>query len=134
VDPRETVAESHHRGAAEPTVTVIVVAHDEEHRIGSRLDNLLSLDYPREKLEILLASDGSTDGTVERARRYEEAGVQVRAFAKRRGKPAVLNDVVPSRAARLSCWPTRASASSAAPSVPWLRTLRIRRSAVSAGS
>ena len=87
---------AHHRGAVEPAVTVIVVAHDEEHRIGSRLDNLLSLDYPREKLEILLASDGSTDGTVERARQYEEVGVQVRAFAKRRGKPAVLNDVVPS--------------------------------------
>jgi cellulose synthase/poly-beta-1,6-N-acetylglucosamine synthase-like glycosyltransferase len=71
------------------------VAHDEEHRIGSRLDNLLSLEYPRDKLEVVLASDGSTDGTVERARQYEAAGVQVRAFAKRRGKPAVLNDVVP---------------------------------------
>ena len=87
---------AHHREAVEPAVTVIVVAHDEEHRIGSRLDNLLSLDYPRAKLEILLASDGSTDGTVERARQYEHAGVQIRAFAKRRGKPAVLNDVVPS--------------------------------------
>ena len=87
---------AHHRGAAEPSVTVIVVAHDEEHRIGSRLDNLLSLDYPRDKLEILLASDGSTDGTVERARQYEEVGVQVRAFPNQRGKPAVLNDVVPS--------------------------------------
>jgi poly-beta-1,6-N-acetyl-D-glucosamine synthase len=87
---------AHHRGAAEPSVTVIVVAHDEEHRIGSRLDNLLSVDYPRDKLEILLASDGSTDGTVERARQYEEVGVQVRAFPNRRGKPAVLNDVVPS--------------------------------------
>ena len=87
---------AHRREAAEPVVTVIVVAHDEEHRIEPRLDNLLSLDYPREKLEILIASDGSTDGTVERARQYEEAGVQVRAFAKQRGKPAVLNDVVPS--------------------------------------
>ena len=57
----------------------------------------------------------------------------VRAFAKRRGKPAVLNDVVPSRAARSSCSPTRVSASSATPSVRSWRTLRIRMSAPSSG-
>jgi hypothetical protein len=68
---------AHHREAVEPAVTVIVVAHDEEHRIESRLDNLLSLDYPRAKLEILLASDGSTDGTVERARQYIRRGYRV---------------------------------------------------------
>ena len=87
---------AHHRGAAEPTVTVIVVAHDEEHRIGSRLDNLLSLDYPREKLEILLASDGSTDGTVERARQYGASRRPGSSIREAAGKPAVLNDVVPS--------------------------------------
>jgi biofilm PGA synthesis N-glycosyltransferase PgaC len=87
---------SHRRAPAEPTVTLIVVAHNEEDRIVPRLDNLLALDYPRDRLDIVLASDGSTDGTVGRARRYEEAGVRVHAFAKRRGKAAVLNDVVPS--------------------------------------
>jgi cellulose synthase/poly-beta-1,6-N-acetylglucosamine synthase-like glycosyltransferase len=44
----------------EPMVTVVVVAHNEADRIAARLDNLLALDYPREKLEIRLASDGST--------------------------------------------------------------------------
>ena len=86
----------HRRAQAEPTVTVVVVAHNEEGRIAQRLVNLLSLDYPRDKVEILLASDGSTDRTVERARRFETAGVIVRAFHVRRGKSAVLNDVVPS--------------------------------------
>src|SRR4029450_6161777 len=80
----------------EPMVTVVVVAHNEADRIAARLDNLLALDYPREKLEIRLASDASTDGTVERARAYESSGVVVRAFHRRRGKSAVVNDVVPS--------------------------------------
>src|SRR5213079_1765166 len=59
-------------------------------------ENLLALDYPRERLEILLASDGSTDATVSRARRYEAAGVWVRSFVQWRGKAAVLNQLVPS--------------------------------------
>ena len=49
-----------------PTVSVIVPAHDEESVIGARLDNLLALDYPAEQLEIVVASDGSTDGTTSR--------------------------------------------------------------------
>ena len=89
-------AKPHKSASWEPDLTVIVVAHNEEDRIAARLDNLLSLDYPRGKLEILLASDGSTDSTVARARAYEAAGVGVRAFHQRRGKSAVLNDVVPS--------------------------------------
>ena len=60
-----------HVSATTPTVSVVVVAHNEARRIGARLDNLLALDYPRERLEIILASDGSTDDTVERARAYE---------------------------------------------------------------
>jgi len=79
----------------EPTVTVLVVAHNEAARVATRLDNLLSLDYPREQLEIVVGSDGSTDGTVDRAREYEAVGVVVVACPARRGKAAVLNDLVP---------------------------------------
>jgi biofilm PGA synthesis N-glycosyltransferase PgaC len=81
---------------SEPLVTVVVVAYNEAQRIERRIENLLSLDYPREKLEIVIASDGSTDGTEVRAGWFESAGVRVRAFDSRRGKAAVLNDVVPS--------------------------------------
>jgi glycosyltransferase involved in cell wall biosynthesis len=49
----------------EPSVVLIVAAHDEEDVIGRRLENLLALDYPAEKLEIVVASDGSTDRTDE---------------------------------------------------------------------
>ncbi len=82
-------------GRCEPAVTIVVVAHNEEDRIAARIDNLLALDYPREKLEIRVASDGSTDRTVVRARVYESARVIVKAFHQRRGKAAVLNDTVP---------------------------------------
>src|SRR3989442_12397801 len=80
---------------SEPPVTVLVVAHNESTRIRKRLDNLLSLDYPSDKLEIMIGSDGSTDDTVERARRYEDAGGMVGAVPARRGESAVLNDLVP---------------------------------------
>lgn len=82
-------------GDIEPTVSVVIVAHNEAHRIRGRLRNLLDLDYPADRLQVLLASDGSTDETVERARAFDAAGVTVLAFARRRGKPAVLDEVVP---------------------------------------
>jgi glycosyltransferase involved in cell wall biosynthesis len=46
-----------------PSVALVVSAHDEETVIGRRLENLLELDYPADRLEIIVASDGSTDGT-----------------------------------------------------------------------
>ncbi|HEX5014979.1 MAG TPA: glycosyltransferase family 2 protein [Candidatus Limnocylindrales bacterium] len=52
----------------EPSVSVLIAAHDEERSIGARLANLRSLDYPADKLEIVLASDGSSDRTVAFAR------------------------------------------------------------------
>ncbi len=79
----------------EPTVTLVIVAHDEAARIDARLANLASIDYPHDRLQILVASDGSTDDTVERARAWQRAGVQVLAFEERRGKPAVLDDALP---------------------------------------
>jgi len=60
---------------SEPPVTVLVVAHNESTRITTRLDNLLSLDYPSDKLEIMIGSDGSTDDTVERARKPQADGL-----------------------------------------------------------
>jgi cellulose synthase/poly-beta-1,6-N-acetylglucosamine synthase-like glycosyltransferase len=47
----------------EPTVTFVVAAHNEEVVIEQRLSNLLALDYPRDKLELVIVSDASTDGT-----------------------------------------------------------------------
>ncbi len=83
------------RAPIEPFVSIVVVAHNEEDRIGARIENLMALDYPADRREIVIASDGSTDATVARARLYESRGVSVRSFAARRGKSAALNVVVP---------------------------------------
>src|SRR5881396_680712 len=53
------------RSAIEPTVSVVVAAHDEEDVIERRVRNLLELDYPADRLEVLVASDASTDRTDE---------------------------------------------------------------------
>lgn len=79
-----------------PHVSLLVIAYNEGARIGEKIENLLQLDYPRDLLEIVVASDGSTDDTVARAQAYEAAGVRALAFSRRRGKPAVLDEVVPS--------------------------------------
>jgi poly-beta-1,6-N-acetyl-D-glucosamine synthase len=82
------------RAPIEPHVTIVVVAFNEGHCIARRIENLLSVDYPRERLEIVVGSDGSTDDTVDTASRYRGQGVTVRHFGLRRGKAAVLNDLV----------------------------------------
>jgi cellulose synthase/poly-beta-1,6-N-acetylglucosamine synthase-like glycosyltransferase len=82
------------RAPIEPTVTIALVAHNEESRIAARLANLLALDYPRTRLEILVGSDGSTDRTVERARAFDSPGLRVVECAERRGKAAVLNELL----------------------------------------
>jgi cellulose synthase/poly-beta-1,6-N-acetylglucosamine synthase-like glycosyltransferase len=83
------------RALLEPTVTIVVVAHNEEACIEARIQNLLALDYPAEKRQILIGSDGSTDETVARARRFgHDDGVWVVAFRHWRGKAAVLNQLV----------------------------------------
>jgi cellulose synthase/poly-beta-1,6-N-acetylglucosamine synthase-like glycosyltransferase len=53
------------KGGALPRVTIVIAAHDEEHVIERRLENLLALDYPPDRVEIVVASDASTDRTDE---------------------------------------------------------------------
>jgi len=82
------------RAAIEPTVTIVVVAHNEEACIEARIENLLALDYPADRRQILVGSDGSTDDTVARARRFAHEGVHVVSFRHWRGKAAVVNHLV----------------------------------------
>src|SRR5690606_3468298 len=49
----------------QPRISIVVVAHNEVRRIRARIENLLELDYPPELLEIVIASDASTDGTAD---------------------------------------------------------------------
>jgi len=64
-----------HKDDIEPSVTVVVAAYNEESVIGRRIENLLELDYPADKLRIVVSSDASSDRTEEIALQYP--GVQV---------------------------------------------------------
>jgi cellulose synthase/poly-beta-1,6-N-acetylglucosamine synthase-like glycosyltransferase len=81
-------------GEVLPRVTVVIAAHDEAARIRERLENVLAQDYPADRLNVLIGSDGSRDGTVEAARALRSARVSIVAFAFRRGKAACLNDLI----------------------------------------
>jgi cellulose synthase/poly-beta-1,6-N-acetylglucosamine synthase-like glycosyltransferase len=83
------------RPARLPRVTLVISAYNEADVIRQKILNSLELEYPQKRLEILVASDGSTDATEAIAAEYAAHGVRVRAFPARRGKNATLNDVVP---------------------------------------
>lgn len=87
-----TRRERRSRTASRPFVSIIMAAYNEEDVIGQTLEQCIGVDYPSDRLEIIVGSDGSTDGTVEVAGRYQGAGVTVVAFPKRRGKLAVITD------------------------------------------
>ena len=72
-------------------VTILVCAHNEEKVIRERIDNLLSLDYPKEKTEIVIASDGSCDDTDNIVKEYKDAGVRLLSFSDRAGKVNTIN-------------------------------------------
>lgn len=69
-----------------PPVTVVITAYNEERRISEKLDNTLALDYPNDKLEIIVVSDGSTDRTEEIVRSYADRGVRLLPIEGRHGK------------------------------------------------
>jgi cellulose synthase/poly-beta-1,6-N-acetylglucosamine synthase-like glycosyltransferase len=78
-----------------PTVTLVIAAHNEAANLARKLENCLALRYPAPLLDVVVASDGSTDGTPEVAAAFAGRGVRSVPFPERRGKAAVLNDVVP---------------------------------------
>src|SRR5207302_464767 len=79
------IAESHL-----PVISLLIAAHNEESVIEERISNALAMNYPREKFEIVIASDGSDDRTVEIVRRYA-ARVRLLDYPQRQGKAATLN-------------------------------------------
>src|SRR5215204_1972081 len=81
------------KGEATPSVSVVIAAHNEERQIAAKLENTLALDYPGERLEVVVASDGSTDATEEIVARYGARGVRLLPLA-RCGKMHALNQAV----------------------------------------
>ena len=77
-------------------VTLLISAYNEARVIEEKIRNSLSLDYPKQLLEILVVSDGSNDKTDEIVKRYVDRGVILRSYEGRIGKTACLNKAVPS--------------------------------------
>ncbi|MBF0483972.1 MAG: glycosyltransferase family 2 protein [Candidatus Omnitrophica bacterium] len=77
-----------------PSVSIVMSVWNEEKHIAEKLSNLLSLDYPEDKLEILVGSDGSDDATVELSYQFKDNRVKFFDYRERRGKMSVLNDLL----------------------------------------
>jgi len=74
-----------------PAVTVVVPAFNEEKHLDAKLNNIRGLDYPREKLQVIIVSDGSTDGTNEILKALKEHYIESLILNQRRGKANALN-------------------------------------------
>lgn len=85
----------HDEPAVLPSISVVISAYNESDTIAEKLDNILSLDYPREKLEVVIASDGSSDGTDAIVEAYRDQGVKLLSLPHH-GKAVALNAAVAS--------------------------------------
>jgi cellulose synthase/poly-beta-1,6-N-acetylglucosamine synthase-like glycosyltransferase len=85
----------HQKDEIMPTVSLIVPAYNEEAVIKEKLENALALDYPRDRMEIIVVADGSTDRTVEIVQGFADRGVRLLFQPERRGKIAAMNRAVP---------------------------------------
>jgi cellulose synthase/poly-beta-1,6-N-acetylglucosamine synthase-like glycosyltransferase len=74
-----------------PKVSILISAYNEEPVIERKIQNLLELDYPKEKLEILIGDDGSADRTAEIIERYKDQGITLIKAPQNAGKAAMLN-------------------------------------------
>lgn len=82
------------RAEIEPTVTILITAYNEEKDLRGKLENTLKIDYPKDKLEILVASDGSTDKTDEIAKEFAHRGIKLFRQEGRVGKTVTQNNAV----------------------------------------
>ncbi|MEJ2033834.1 MAG: glycosyltransferase family 2 protein, partial [Deltaproteobacteria bacterium] len=83
------------KGAFAPTVTILIAARNERASIRKTLTNLLAADYPQYLIEIIVISDGSTDGTDEIVQEFAPRGVRLIRQEPRAGKTAALNLAAP---------------------------------------
>ena len=77
-----------------PFVTVLIPAYNEAQHIAATIQNKLNQDYPRDRLEIIVISDGSTDGTDDIVREFSSQNVRLIRRERRQGKAAALNEAV----------------------------------------
>jgi len=81
-------------GSLLPAISIFIPAYNEEPVIEKKIRNTLDLDYPKDKIEIIVASDGSDDKTVEIANLYSDK-IQLMAYDVREGKTGLINKTIP---------------------------------------
>ncbi|MDD5259290.1 MAG: glycosyltransferase family 2 protein [bacterium] len=79
-----------------PRISLIIAAHNEEKDIAKKLRDSLNLDYPQDKYEIVVVSDGSTDNTNDIVRNFQDSGIRLLALPERKGKTSAQNEAVKS--------------------------------------
>lgn len=77
-----------------PLISILISAYNEEAKIKTRIHNILKSNYPCEKIEIVIASDGSTDNTVQIARQVKKSNISILDFSHNRGRAMIQNDGV----------------------------------------
>lgn len=77
-----------------PSVTLVISMYNEEKILEGKVRNLSEIDYPSDRLEILIGSDGSSDATAKLLQQVTMPNLRVCVFQHRRGKASVLNDLV----------------------------------------
>lgn len=82
------------RSPVEPKVTYLITAYNEEKNIAAKLEQVLTLDYPADRLEIIVASDGSTDRTDQVVKGFADRGVKLIRVEGRVGKTETQNQAV----------------------------------------
>jgi cellulose synthase/poly-beta-1,6-N-acetylglucosamine synthase-like glycosyltransferase len=85
---------NHEKRIIYPNVSIIVTAFNEKERIREKIENTLSIAYPNDKIEIIIASDGSTDGTNEIISSYAGKGIYLLAIPFRGGKESAQKEAV----------------------------------------
>ncbi len=81
--------------AFEPIVAIIIPVYNEENIISKKIENIFSLNYPKEKIEIWVGSDCSSDNTEKIVNRYKKDSVKLYRASDRIGKAGILNNIVP---------------------------------------
>src|SRR5207237_612205 len=75
----------------EPAVSLVIAMHNESRRVEAKIRNCFEMDYPQDKLQMIVSLDAPTDDTEELVRRFGGARVEVISASTRQGKAAALN-------------------------------------------
>ena len=92
------------RASIFPSVTIVLAVHNEEKNLPGKLLNLAALDYPADRLEVIVVSDGSTDETNKIVSSWQDSGRRAVILTEHRGKPNALNHGIAEAQGEIICF------------------------------